>query len=167
VGRGAGCAPAGERAAALRHLERAGDHARAQHAHVAAERAYREALECVDDVAHLQDDARLREKLGALLCATGRYAVALPVLEAAATAYSTAGDAEGLRRVTAQVGRPCSTSGGCCTGPEGNGTWPTTIWRRRARSSNDSVPGERERESIMCSRRSAPLTQQGGKHDGT
>jgi tetratricopeptide (TPR) repeat protein/transcriptional regulator with XRE-family HTH domain len=97
--------------AARRHLEQAGDHARAQQAHAAAERAYREALAHGAAGPPTLDVARVQEKLGAVLCSTGRYTAALPVLDAAATAYRAAGEDEALHRVTALLGRACAGRG--------------------------------------------------------
>jgi len=96
---------------AARYLEQAGDHAVAQYAHAAAEQAYREALDQVDAVHSHRDAARVRGKLGTVLSVAGRYDAALLVLEAAATSYRSAGDAEGLCRVTAQFGRACAGRG--------------------------------------------------------
>jgi tetratricopeptide (TPR) repeat protein len=96
-------AGAGEKA--LHYLERAGDHARTQQAHGAAEGYYRAALERLDGLGRAPEAGRLREKLGAVLLTRARYEEVLAVLEPAAETYRIAGDLEGLMRVTAALGR--------------------------------------------------------------
>ena len=89
---------------ALVSLERAGDHARGQRAHGAAEAHYRDALARLDGLGRAHDVLRVREKLGEVLHGAGRYDAALAVLERAAEAHGAGGDLEGLVRVTAALG---------------------------------------------------------------
>jgi tetratricopeptide (TPR) repeat protein/transcriptional regulator with XRE-family HTH domain len=89
---------------ALPYWEQAGDAARDQAAHGAAERYYREAISRLDGLGRAVEAARLREKLGAVLLTTAHFTRALEVLEQAATALRLAGDAEGLGRVVARIG---------------------------------------------------------------
>lgn len=89
---------------AIYYLERAGDHARDMHAHVAAESYYRQALHRLErrgaaDV----NAARVREKLGAVLVSSARYRDALSPLESAALACERTGDLDGAGRVVAQI----------------------------------------------------------------
>jgi tetratricopeptide (TPR) repeat protein/transcriptional regulator with XRE-family HTH domain len=96
---------AGKQEEAVRYLERAGDHAWAQHANAAAEGHYRELVEWLDRMNRALDGARAREKLGTLLTTTGRQDPALSVLEQAAVTYQTTDDLESLGRITALIGR--------------------------------------------------------------
>lgn len=107
---------------ALLYLEQAGDRARAQYSHVAAEVYYRELIARLDESGMPLDAARLREKLGVLLRAIARYAEALQLLEQAAEEYRAAGNVESLGRVTAQIGwvhadRGTSAEGIACIQP--------------------------------------------------
>ncbi len=90
---------------ALPYLEQAGDAARDQAAHDAAEGYYREAITRLDGLGRLVEAARIREKLGAVLYTRAHFTRALEVLEQAATALRLAGDVEGLGRVVARIGR--------------------------------------------------------------
>jgi transposase/Tfp pilus assembly protein PilF len=90
---------------AAQFLEAAGDRARAQYAHGAAERQYRSALERYEGLERPQAVAGVREKLGAVLCTLARYEEALAVLEQAVEAYGATGDTEGAGRALAQIGR--------------------------------------------------------------
>jgi tetratricopeptide (TPR) repeat protein len=89
---------------AILYLERAGDHAQAQHAHAAAEAYYRELVERLDELGRQLDGARVREKLGLVLRTVARYDEALAVLEQAAKVHRASGDQNSLGRVTAQIG---------------------------------------------------------------
>ncbi len=89
---------------ALPYLEQAGDAARDQAAHGAAEGYYREAITRLDGLGRAVDAARIREKLGAVLYTTVHYSQALELLEQAATALRLAGDMEGLGRAVARIG---------------------------------------------------------------
>jgi tetratricopeptide (TPR) repeat protein/transcriptional regulator with XRE-family HTH domain len=86
---------------ALPYLEQAGDRARAQNAHEAAEGYYRELVERLDRWGRSLEAARVREKLGVLLTTAGRPAPALAVLEEAAQVYQTVGDQVSLGHVVA------------------------------------------------------------------
>jgi transposase len=99
------CAHGGILDKAVVYLERAGDHAWAQRAHAAAEGHYREALDRLEGLGHVQDALRLREKLGELLYRAGRYDAAIQVLEPAAEALRAVCDWAGLVRVTVWIGR--------------------------------------------------------------
>jgi tetratricopeptide (TPR) repeat protein len=89
---------------AILYLERAGDHAQLQGANGAAEAHFRALVQRLDVMDRPLDAARAREKLGAVLSTAARYAAALPVLGEAEDSYRRAGDIEGVRRVTAQIG---------------------------------------------------------------
>jgi tetratricopeptide (TPR) repeat protein len=89
---------------ALPYLEQAGDAAREQAAHDAAEGYYREAITRLDGLGRVVEAARIREKLGAVLYTRAHFTRALEVLEHAATALRLAGDVEGLGRVVACIG---------------------------------------------------------------
>jgi tetratricopeptide (TPR) repeat protein len=88
---------------ALLYLERAGDGAREQAAHVAAEGYYRDVLARLDGMGRLLDGARVREKLGAVLATSLHNAAALAVLEQAADTLRKAGEVESLSRVLARI----------------------------------------------------------------
>lgn len=88
---------------AAEYLEQAGDQARTQYGHAAAESYYREAIVHLDAAGRAADAARVREKLGAVLRTVARYAEALPVLEQAAETYRARGEVDDLGRVTAQM----------------------------------------------------------------
>ncbi len=90
---------------AVSYWEQAGDAARDQAAHGAAEGYYREAITRLDGLGRPVEAARLLEKLGAVLLTSGHFTRALEVLEQAAAALRLAGDVEGLGRVVAQIGR--------------------------------------------------------------
>src|SRR5205085_2183206 len=89
---------------AARYLEQAGDQARGQSAHAAAEDCYRESLTRFDRMGQVLAAAAVREKLGAVLAAVGRYDEALAELERAVRIYGEAGHRSGVYRATAQIG---------------------------------------------------------------
>ncbi len=89
---------------ALLYLERAGDRAAAVYAHSVAESYYQDLLSRLDRVARPLDGARVDEKLGAVLQASGRLDEALAPLERAAEALQRAGEVEAVGRVTARIG---------------------------------------------------------------
>jgi tetratricopeptide (TPR) repeat protein len=89
---------------ALLHLERAGDHAWAQHANAAAEGHYREVADGLERHGRPLDAARVREKLALVLYVSRGHERTLAVLEQATEAYQAAEDLESLARVTAQIG---------------------------------------------------------------
>jgi tetratricopeptide (TPR) repeat protein len=90
---------------AVGYLEQAGDKARAQAAHSAAETFYHEAVTRLDGLGRTVDAARVREKLGTVLHTASQLTQALEVLEQAAAALQLASDAEGMGRVVARIGR--------------------------------------------------------------
>jgi tetratricopeptide (TPR) repeat protein len=90
---------------AVGYLEQAGDQAQLQHGLIAAEGFYREAVEHLDRLGRSLDAARVREKQGGILLTIAQFTQALTVLEQAVPALQLAGDAEGLCRVVAQIGR--------------------------------------------------------------
>ncbi len=89
---------------ALPYALHAGDQAEAVYAHAEAEDHYRTALELAREVGDAQGEAQAREQLGQVLSRLARYEEALEMLEAAAAYYETAGDLDGLLRVTALIG---------------------------------------------------------------
>jgi tetratricopeptide (TPR) repeat protein/transcriptional regulator with XRE-family HTH domain len=89
---------------AVHYLEQAGDQARAQYAHAAAEGYYRELVGRLDSLGRSREAALVREKLGAVLDTAGQYDTALAALEQAATTYQGAGEQEGVYRVLAALG---------------------------------------------------------------
>jgi DNA-binding SARP family transcriptional activator len=92
---------------AVVYLERAGDAARLTYANEAAESLYRELLRIVPVTAgsHPGAEARIREKLGAVLTTLSRYGEALEELRQAAKLHEAEGDAEGLADAVARLGR--------------------------------------------------------------
>jgi len=96
---------------ALSYLERAGDHARDQGAHGAAEGYYRAATERLDARGSSREAARMREKVGLLLITAARYNDALEKLGRAAEAYRLRGDVEGHGRAMALIGRAYAIKG--------------------------------------------------------
>jgi tetratricopeptide (TPR) repeat protein len=93
------------------YLDRAGDRARAQHAHAAAEGHYRELVDYLDRQGRTLDAAGARVKLGAELAATAHYEEALSVLNRAAAAYRVADDQERLAHVMARIGHVHASRG--------------------------------------------------------
>lgn len=89
---------------AVSYLERAGDRARDQGAHGAAEQHYRELLDRLDTWGRFPDAVRIREKLGGVLSPAGRYDEATWVLEATLPVFRASGDTESLVRVTVRIG---------------------------------------------------------------
>jgi tetratricopeptide (TPR) repeat protein/transcriptional regulator with XRE-family HTH domain len=85
------------------YLERAGDRARAQFAHTAAEGYYREAVDHLERLGHRRDAARVREKRGTVLRLAGRYEAALVELDQAVATYRAAGDLESVARALAET----------------------------------------------------------------
>ncbi len=94
----------GAQSEAILYLESAGDHAQLQGANGAAEAHFRDLVQRLDAMDRPLDAARAREKLGAVLSTAARYAAALEVLGEVEGSYRMAGDIEGVRRVTAQIG---------------------------------------------------------------
>jgi tetratricopeptide (TPR) repeat protein len=94
----------GEPEQAVRYLELAGDRAREQAAHGAAEEYYREVVARLDALGRAIDAARVREKLGAVLLTTAHYKQALSVLEEAAETLRLVGDLKAVARVVARIG---------------------------------------------------------------
>ncbi len=88
---------------ALLYLERAGDGARNQAAHTAAEGYYREVLARLDSLGLRLDGARVREKLGGVLTTAGHNTAALDVLAQAAETLRLAGEMESLGQVLARI----------------------------------------------------------------
>jgi len=86
------------------YLEQAGDRAAAQYAGSTAEHFYRSALDRLDEHERDPDGARVREKLADVFSYVTRYEEALAALSRAAACYRSAGDLEGLGRVTARRG---------------------------------------------------------------
>jgi tetratricopeptide (TPR) repeat protein len=97
-------ARSGDSRLAARYLEQAGDHARTQAAHLAAEQHYLKAVMLLDQQGEVLAATRVREKLGAVLRVATRYTEALAVLERAAGAYRAQGDLEELGRIIAEIG---------------------------------------------------------------
>ena len=89
---------------AVLYLERAGDHAAAQAAHAAAQSYYEQWVERLDGLGRVEEGARAREKLGALLRSAARYDAAAEVLDRAAEMYRAAHDPDGEGRAVAQIG---------------------------------------------------------------
>ncbi len=90
---------------ALPYLERAGDRAAAQGGLAAAVEYYQKAVRRLDELGHLSEAARIREKLAGALRTRALYDEALVVLEGAAETHKVSGDLECLGRVTAQIGQ--------------------------------------------------------------
>src|SRR5262249_36875939 len=86
------------------YLEREGDRAHAPAAPAPAQGCYQDVVERVDKLGRVQEAARAREKLGAVLATMGRYDAALAALEQVAETARAAGDLDSLGRVTAQRG---------------------------------------------------------------
>jgi tetratricopeptide (TPR) repeat protein len=91
---------------ALHYALLAGDQAEAVFAHRDAEQHYRTALDLVPRASEAGDgtEAKVLEKLGRVLRVVGRYPDALESLERAAQLHGEASDADGERRVAAQIG---------------------------------------------------------------
>ncbi len=96
---------------ALPYLERAADHAWAQHANVAAEGYYRELVAGLDRLARPLDGARAREMRGLVLQTLARYDEALAELNDAVETYQTAGDVESMGRTLAHIGHVHALTG--------------------------------------------------------
>jgi tetratricopeptide (TPR) repeat protein/transcriptional regulator with XRE-family HTH domain len=90
---------------AVYYLEQAGDRVRAQYANAAAEGYFRDLVERLDGLGRALDAARVREKLGDVLCIAAQYDAALAVLERASETYHAAEERESMGRVAAQIGR--------------------------------------------------------------
>ncbi|HEY8285367.1 MAG TPA: AAA family ATPase [Chloroflexota bacterium] len=88
---------------AVHYLEQAGDHAWSQRAAGAAESRYRETLDQLQTLGRMAEAARLREKLGGILGAMGRYNDAMRMLTPALGWYQAAGDMESLGRVSLAI----------------------------------------------------------------
>ncbi len=89
---------------AVHYLEQAGDHARDQRAHTAAEDFYREALVLLDGLSLAHQAGRVREKLGNVLSLSGRYDAAIVLFERAMAVYRAVGDLQDLGRVAVGMG---------------------------------------------------------------
>ncbi len=89
---------------ALPYTLRAGDQAEAVYAHGEAEHHYRTALELAREADDSEGEAQACEQLGLVLSRVARYDEALELLEAAAAHADTAGDLDGVLRVTALIG---------------------------------------------------------------
>jgi DNA-binding SARP family transcriptional activator len=90
---------------ALGYALLAGDQAEAAFAHRQAEQQYRTALDLARHLGDGQSECRALEQLGVTLTVLGAYNEAEIVLEQAAAGFAAAGDAEGQRRVMAQIGQ--------------------------------------------------------------
>ena len=90
---------------ALLYLERAGDAARARHAHNEAASAYREVISRLQTLGRSTEAIAVCEKLGVMLARLAHYDEALVTLERAAEVYQVMGDLEGELRALAQMGR--------------------------------------------------------------
>ena len=88
---------------ALPYALRAGDQAEAVYAHGEAEHHYRTALELAQEGGDRGAEAQAQEQLGQVLSRSARYDEALAALEAAVAYYDTAGDLDGVLRVTALI----------------------------------------------------------------
>jgi predicted ATPase/transcriptional regulator with XRE-family HTH domain len=95
----------GQQDKAIVYLEQAGDKARTQHAHAAAEGYYRELLERLQALGRGTESARVREKLAAVLITVASYDEALMVLDPAVKSYQESGDLEAVARVIGKIGR--------------------------------------------------------------
>jgi tetratricopeptide (TPR) repeat protein len=89
---------------AVAYLERAGDRARAQHAHEATAGYYRELVARLAGMERPGTLATACEKLGAVFTILTHYDEALEVLERAASIHAMAGALEERGQVTAQIG---------------------------------------------------------------
>jgi tetratricopeptide (TPR) repeat protein len=89
---------------ALPYLELAGDRAQAQYALAAAEGYYREMVALAHGLERAAEEARAREKLGAVLVSVARYDQALAELELAVKTYERVGEGPALYRATTQIG---------------------------------------------------------------
>lgn len=87
-----------------RRISRAGDRARGQHAHTAAESYYRAAIERFDQIGRAHEAATAREALGGVLFTLNRNDTARATLERAASACRVAGDTAGIGRISALIG---------------------------------------------------------------
>jgi tetratricopeptide (TPR) repeat protein/transcriptional regulator with XRE-family HTH domain len=117
--------PAAERASALTwHFQRGGDQRRAviyaatagdqaeeRYAHDEAARYYRMAAELACALGDVPRTGEYEEKLGQVLVLLARSSEATSAFERAIAAYRTSGDAEGVRRVTAQAAVQWRTRG--------------------------------------------------------
>lgn len=95
----------GNQEKAALYLEQAGDRARSQAAYEAAEGYYHEAAMRLVQRERSDEAAAVREKLGAVLHAAGRYDAAMEVVAQAAETYRRAGDLDGLARAMARLGQ--------------------------------------------------------------
>ena len=82
----------------------AGDHSEVIFAHQEAERHYQTALGLARELTALPQETEALEKLGAVLGNLGRYDEALELLDLSIERYSSMGNLEGEKRVTAQIG---------------------------------------------------------------
>ncbi len=107
---------AGEPQRAVAYLQRSAERALAMHANAAAEGSYRALAERLGALGRAVEAAQAREKLGTLLNTLGRYDEALETLDHVAAAYRGVHDDEGVRRVTAAIGRVYFAKGDARTG---------------------------------------------------
>jgi len=89
---------------AATYLQRAGDRARGQYAHAAAESYYRAAIERCEQIGRAQEAATTREALGNVLFTLSRNDEALALLERAAAAYRVSNDTASMGRIGALIG---------------------------------------------------------------
>jgi DNA-binding SARP family transcriptional activator len=99
------CGRTADREAAMRYLEAAGDSAAGAFAHDVAQAHYRDVLRRLVGMDCLADEARLREKLGAMLGILAHHDEALATLDQVAQSYEDARDDEGLARTLVAVAR--------------------------------------------------------------
>ncbi|HEX9069738.1 MAG TPA: hypothetical protein VF807_13280, partial [Ktedonobacterales bacterium] len=90
---------------ALPYLEQAANRAFAIHANIAAERAYRELVERLDDLGRPLDAAAAREQWGIVLSALTWYEQALTTFEQACNVYREDGDSEAQTRCLVHIGQ--------------------------------------------------------------
>jgi tetratricopeptide (TPR) repeat protein len=95
----------GEDERAVPYLEQAGDRARLQRAHAAAEGSYRQLLGCLDRLGRTEEAAPVYEQLGGVLTTLSRYEESLAVLGRALETYRATDAWERVAQVTAQMGR--------------------------------------------------------------
>ena len=127
---------AGEDQRATRYTLLAGDHAAGLYAHAEAVQQYEAALALLQEVGNEIGAAPVREKLGTALRTLGRYDTALAVLSQVAETYGTAGDLDGLARVTSQMGLVHLLRG---TGEEGIARVQPVLDQVEARGSRASL----------------------------
>jgi hypothetical protein len=100
-----------ERAKAVAYLERAANHVLGMHALAEAKHYGREWLAVLEDVGQVNEAARAREKLGAILTPAARYDQALEAPEGATDAARARADQDGIVRLSAQLGEVYALKG--------------------------------------------------------